>query len=244
MADVPPASSGGVDQASGTATVRAEAVDERAKTVRTQGQAETVDGRVDMVDRRAVAERTADVPPASNGGVDQVSGTATVRAEALDERAKTVHTQGQTETVDGRVDMVDRRVVAERTEQAVYERVAAADGEEQQTVEQGGGAVCVQSSLTTTAESGEVTGERAVERVRIRWGSNNSKKYDGKVEDVPAQWVTDGSVAVGGTVRVNVEEGRTWAGTVIELFYQQNPLDLALPIKRTRHKSPASCTCC
>ena len=52
-----------------------------------------------------------------------------------------MHTQGQAETVDGRVDMVDRQAVAERTEQAVYELVAAADGEQQQTVEQGGGAV-------------------------------------------------------------------------------------------------------
>ena len=55
--------------------------------------------------------------------------------------SETVHTQGQAETVDGRVDMVDRRAVAERTEQAVYELVAAADREQQQTVEQGGGAV-------------------------------------------------------------------------------------------------------
>ena len=102
----------------------------------------------------------------------------------------------------------------------------------------------VHSSQTTTGEGGEVTCERAVGRKRIWWGSNNSERYDGKVEDVPVQLVTDGSLAVGGIATVNVGGGRAWAGRVIELFYQQNFLDLPLPIKRTGNQSLVSCTCC
>ncbi|CAI8031833.1 hypothetical protein GBAR_LOCUS18041 [Geodia barretti] len=37
---------------------------------------------------------------------------------------------------------------------------------------------------------------------------------------------------------VNIGRGKTWAGTVTEILYQQNPLDWALPIKRSRHQSP------
>ena len=37
---------------------------------------------------------------------------------------------------------------------------------------------------------------RKVERVHIRWGSNDSKKYDGKVKDVPVQWVIDAEMLV------------------------------------------------
>lgn len=171
--------------------------------------------------------------------VDQASGMATERAETVGELALavTVHAGGQVETVDGREETVDKQIeqtAAECVEQAVYEREVV--DEEQTTIESGGGAVCVQSA------TGEVTAERAVARVRIRWGSNNSKKYDGKVEDVPAHWVTDGSLAVGGIATVNVGGGRSWAGRVIEVFYQENPLDLALPVKRTSHQSPVICT--
>jgi hypothetical protein len=56
--------------------------------------------------------------------------------------------------------------------------------------------------------------------------------------------VVDESLAVGHIVTVNVWGGRTWAGTEMELFYQQTPLDLALPIKRTSHQSPVCCTFC
>ena len=101
---------------------------------------------------------------------------------------------------------------------------------ESPTVEQGGRAVHV----------AEPTAARVVERLRIRWGCNNFKKYDGKVEDVPAQWVIDGSLAEGGQVTVNIGGGKTWAGTVTEILYQQNPLDWALPIKRSRHQLPVS----
>ena len=37
---------------------------------------------------------------------------------------------------------------------------------------------------------GDVTDDvgRSVEKIRIRWGANRSRKYDGKVEDIPAEW--------------------------------------------------------
>lgn len=96
--------------------------------------------------------------------------------------------------------------------------------EKQQTVEKGGGGV---RANTTTP------GERAVERVRIQWGCNDSKKYDGKVEDVPSPWVTEGTLTVGGTVTIDVGGEKQWSGTVLEIFYEKNPLDLALPVKRS-----------
>ena len=54
-------------------------------------------------------------------------------------------------------------------------------------LEQGGKAVCVQSNLTTTGESGEVTDEQAVECVRIQWGSkylkNGGRGFSSSVGD-------------------------------------------------------------
>lgn len=86
---------------------------------------------------------------------------------------------------------------------------------------------------------GRAMGSRKVERVRVKWGSNDSKKYDGKVEDVPVEWVMDPEMlVVGNTVAVNVGGGRTWSGVVVKLFHQQNALDLALPVKRKRCPSP------
>ncbi|CAI7993807.1 hypothetical protein GBAR_LOCUS1327, partial [Geodia barretti] len=52
-------------------------------------------------------------------------------------------------------------------------------------------------------------------------GVQQLQKYDGKVEDVPAQWVIDGSLAEGGPVTVNMGGEKTWAGTVTEMLYQQ-----------------------
>jgi hypothetical protein len=40
-------------------------------------------------------------------------------------------------------------------------------------------------------------------------GVQQLQKYDGKVEDVPAQWVIDGSLAKGGPVTVNIGGGKT-----------------------------------
>ena len=109
---------------------------------------------------------------------DHASETATERAAQLAETAadnEQADAQGQ-EAMDGGL-QVDQTAAAE----------GSADGfsAEPPTVEQGGGAVHV----------AEPTAARVVERLRIRWGCNNSKKYDGKVEDVPAQWVIDGSLA-------------------------------------------------
>ena len=106
---------------------------------------------------------------------DHASETATERAAQLAETAadnEQVDAQGQVAT-DGGLE-VDQTAAAE----------GSTDGFSR-TVEQGGGAVHV----------AEPTAARVVERLRIRWGCNNSKKYDGKVEDVPAQWVIDGSLA-------------------------------------------------
>ena len=106
---------------------------------------------------------------------------------------------------------------------------------------QGAGAVYELSSRTETQQ---VTSEQTVEHLRIRGGSNNSKKYDRNVKDVRAPWVINWSLAVGHIVTVNVEGERNWAGTVMELFYWQNLLDLALPIKWTRNQSPVYCAFC
>ena len=185
----------------------------------------------------------ADIRMSRAGGedVDQASGTVNEQAETIDrEQAETVYEQVQVETVDERsLDTVETRA-----KQTMAERVEQGEGPvyANRTVYQGGGAAYELSS--GSVESRQVTSERTVERVRIRWGSNNSKKYDGKVEDVPAQWVVDGSLTVGRIVTVNVGGEKTWAGTVMELLYRQNPLDLALPIKRTRHQSPVCCTFC
>ena len=70
------------------------------------------------------------------------------------------------------------------------------------------------------------------------FGRQQHKKYDGKTEDVLAEWVMDGKLAAGSTVAVNVGGGRTWTGTVTGSFYKKNPFNLALPIKRTRRQSP------
>ena len=185
-----------------------------------------------------LVDRMEDIRMSRTGDedVDQASGT-NERAGTIDcEQAETVNERVQLETVDERsVDTVETRAkqtMAERVEQGegpVYKLVA----DEEQRAHRGGGAAYELPSGST-----QVASERTVERVRIKWGSNNSKKYDGKVEDVPAQWVVDGSLTVGRTVTVNVGVERTWAGTVMELMYRQNPLDLALPIRRTRQLSP------
>jgi hypothetical protein len=142
---------------------------------------------------------------------------------------------GQSKAVDGPGDRIDRQV-----ESRAAECATAIDGR-QSHLEKVSGAVCEDDdSSPTIAIAAERREQRAAERVRVRWGSNNSKKYDGKIEDVPAQWVTGGSVAVGEVVTVSIKGGKSWNGTVIEVFYQKNPLDLALPIKRTRNHSPVS----
>ena len=74
--------------------------------------------------------------------------------------------------------------------------------------------------------------------VRVRWLGNNSKKYDQKVEDVPAQCVLDEDrpPSVGRTVRVRLghgERARIWKGTVLQSLPAPSALELALPAKRT-----------
>jgi hypothetical protein len=66
-------------------------------------------------------------------------------------------------------------------------------------------------------------------------GVQQLQKYDGKVEDVPAQWVIDGSLA-DSEHRERKNLGWDSDGDVIPA----NPLDWALPIKRSRHQSPVS----
>ena len=159
---------------------------------------------------------------------DHASETATERAAQLAETA------ADNEQADAQDKVVtDGGLEVDQTSDQAAAAEGSADGfsAEPPTVEQGGGAVHV-------AEPTAAKGERVVERLRIRWGCNNSKKIR---REVPAQWVIDGpSLAEGGPVTVNVRGGKNWAGTVTEIFYQQNPLDLALPIKRSRHQSPVS----
>ena len=157
--------------------------------------------------------------------MDQASGT-NERAEMIDcEQRETVNKRVQLETIDERsfetVETRAKQTMAERVEQGegpVYKLVA----DKEQKAHRGGGAL--------PNKSMQVASEQTVEHVRIKWGSNDFKTYDRKVEeveDVPAQWVVDGSLTVGRIVTVNVGGERTWAGTVMELMYRQNPLDLA-----------------
>ena len=76
---------------------------------------------------------------------------------------------------------------------------------------------------------------RSVEKIWIRWGANQSRKYDGKVKGIPAEWVVGTEkLDIGKTVNVEVGGGRTWTGVIVEFFHQKNLLELALPVKRTR----------
>ena len=85
---------------------------------------------------------------------------------------------------------------------------------------------------------------RSVEKIRIRWGANRSRKYDGKVEDIPAEWVVGSEkLGIGKTVDVKVGGGCTWTGVIVEFSHHKNLLELALPVKRTRPVSKHSTQC-
>jgi hypothetical protein len=60
-------------------------------------------------------------------------------------------------------------------------------------------------------------------------GRQQLKKYDGKTEDMLAEWVMDGKLAAGSTVAVNVGGGGTWTGTVTGSFYKKKPFRFGLP---------------
>ena len=73
--------------------------------------------------------------------------------------------------------------------------------------------------------------------MRLRWSGNSSRKYDGRVEDVPIRCVLleDLPLAVGKSVRARLDSGageRVWSGTVVETRSVPSALELALPEKR------------
>ena len=88
-------------------------------------------------------------------------------------------------------------------------------------------------------------------QVWVRWIGNNSRKYDQKVEDVPAQCVLDEDrpSSVGRTVQVRLghrTRARIWQGTVIQSLPPPSALELVLPAKRARTRKQRYvmyCTC-
>ena len=103
----------------------------------------------------------------TTGEDDHASETATERAAQLAETAadnEQVDAQGQVAT-DGGLEV-------DQTSDQTAAAEGSADGfsAEPPTVEQGGGAVLV----------AEPTAARVVERLRIRWGCNNSKNTTGR----------------------------------------------------------------
>ena len=86
--------------------------------------------------------------------------------------------QGQRAGKDTR--MVYKQVVRAADEQGVCKRVDSKEEHTTTVAEEVGGAEFVQSR--------KIADGRVVQHMRVWWGSNDSKKYDGKVEDVPAEW--------------------------------------------------------
>ena len=75
-----------------------------------------------------------------------------------------------------------------------------------------------------------------VQRVRVRWFGNGSRRYDGKTEDVEVDAIIEEDrvgLAVGRTVRMPWGQYLLTA-TVEDLLRDPTPLELALPAKHQR----------
>lgn len=75
-----------------------------------------------------------------------------------------------------------------------------------------------------------------IARVRVRWQSNKSPKYDGRVEDMSIDSISAedrADLCVGKTIRVHWGL-RVWTGEVLKVFEEPTPLAQALPLKRPR----------
>ena len=90
-----------------------------------------------------------------------------------------------------------------------------------------------------------------MDRIRLKWVDNGSKRYDGRIEEIPLECVLDEYRAViGGGGAVAMEVGskvqarfgqRVWTGVVVEMLERPNALDMALPEKRSCSKKALCC---
>lgn len=75
-------------------------------------------------------------------------------------------------------------------------------------------------------------------QVRVRWFGNNSRHYDGRVEDVRTDDIIEDQrqgLRVGNTVRVQWGD-RMWTGEVLDLLKEPTTLALAFPLTRNAGK--------
>ena len=55
--------------------------------------------------------------------------------------------------------------------------------------------------------------------IRVRWEGNNSRRYDGSVQDIESKYVVSGTVDVGGCSLVKMGKSKKlWNAVVIDLL--------------------------
>ena len=67
--------------------------------------------------------------------------------------------------------------------------------------------------------------------IRVRWGGNNSKKYDGQIQDVLLKSILSGHVSVGGCIRAWIGKSKkTWKGVIVHLLEESEQEPFGSPV--------------